>query len=161
MPKLAICSWGSMISGWTKNTQKPKLFRKQKKSSKTQKLNNVQKYGKISDMPFDQRSLIHREALFPPCFVRHNQPENKVKTFFFVWRFQTTSKLKCSNLRPFLSITFPQGINISKIFGHPTLGSGGKKTFKRYLKSEHTDGQTHTQTDISTYRKHRPRGPML
>ena len=24
-----------------------------------------------------------------------------------------------------------------------------------------THGQTHRQTDISTYRKHRPRGPML
>ena len=37
--------------------------------------------------------------------------------------------------------------------------------FKRYLKSEHTDRRTdrrtHGQTDILTYRKHRPRGPML
>ena len=53
--------------------------------------------------------------------------------------------------------------------GHPTSGSGGEKTVKQYLKSEHTDrqmdrrtdGQTDRQTDISTYRKHRPRGPML
>ena len=56
-------------------------------------------------------------------------------------------------------------LKISKNIGHPTSGSKGKKTFKWYLKSEHTDGQTHrrtnTQTDISTYRKHRPRGPML
>ena len=27
--------------GWTKNTQKPKIFEKRKKSSKTQKLKNV------------------------------------------------------------------------------------------------------------------------
>ena len=68
---------------------------------------------------------------------------------------------KCSNLRLLLSITFPQGFRISKNIGHPTSGSEGKKTFKRYLKSEQTDGQTHRQTDISTSRKHRPRGLML
>ena len=33
-----------------------------KKSFKTQKLKNVQKYAKISNTPFDQRSRIHREA---------------------------------------------------------------------------------------------------
>ena len=64
--------------------------------------------------------------------------------------FQT----KSSNLRPLLSITFPQGFRISKNIGHPTSGSAGKKTFKRYLKSEHmdrrTDGQTHGQTDGQT-----------
>ena len=67
-------------------------------------------------------------------------------------------------------ITFPQGFPIFKYFGHTPSGSGGKKTFKRYLKSEHTDKHTHRQTntqtdrqhmDKSTYRKHRPRGPML
>ena len=58
-------------------------------------------------------------------------------------------------------ITFPQGFWISKNIGHLTSGSGGKKTFKRYLKSEPTDRHTDRQTDKSTYRKHRPRGPML
>ena len=54
---------------------------------------------------------------------------------------------------------------MSKNIGHPTLGSGGKNTFKRYLKSEQTDRRTDRrtdrQTDISTYRKHRPRGPCI
>ena len=54
-------------------------------------------------------------------------------------------------------IPFP----ICKIIGHPISGSGGKKTFKWYFKSEQTDGQTHRQMDISTYRKNRPRGLML
>ena len=45
--------------------------------------------------------------------------------------------------------------------GHPTLESGGKKTFIRYLKNEQTHRETHRQMDISTYRKHWPRGPML
>ena len=53
---------------------------------------------------------------------------------------------------------FPKEFHISKNIGLPTLGSGGKKTFKRYLKSEQTDGQTDRQTDISSYRKHRPGG---
>ena len=101
---------GSVVFGWTKNTQKPHFFEKQKKSSRTQKLKNVQRYAKISDLPFDQRSLIHPEAWFPPCFVRQNQKN----FFFFVRQLQTTSKHKCSNVRPLLSITFPKGIRISK-----------------------------------------------
>ena len=85
-------------------------------------------------------------------------PKKKIVMFFLVLSYGITQ------LRPLLSITFPQGFGISKHIGHPTSGSGGKKTVKRYLKSEQTDGhtdtRTHGQTDISTYRKHRPRGPM-
>ena len=55
-------------------------------------------------------------------------------------------------MRPLLFITFPHGFRISKNFGHPTSGSGGKKTVKRYLKSEQTDRQTDRQTHIWTYR---------
>ena len=39
-------------------------------------------------------------------------------------------------MRPLLFITFPHGFWISKNFGRLTSGSGGKNTFKRYLKSE-------------------------
>ena len=49
----------------------------------------------------------------------------------FAWKFYTIYEQKFSNLRPLLSITFPQGSWKSKKFGHWTLGSGGKKTFKR------------------------------
>ena len=87
------------------------------------------------------------------------------KKLFFAWRFLTIFKQKCSNLTPLLSITFPQGFRSSKNIGLPTSGRRGKKTFKRYLKSEHTDKDTDKhrdrQTNISTYRKHRPRGLML
>ena len=55
---------------------------------------------------------------------------------FFARCFQTIFKRKCSYLRPLLSITFPQGFQISKNIGHPTSGSGGKKTVKWYHKSE-------------------------
>ena len=34
-------------------------------------------------------------------------------------------------MRPLLSIIFPQGFRISKNSGHPTSGSGGKKTVKK------------------------------
>ena len=54
-------------------------------------------------------------------------------------------------MRPLLSITFPQGFQISKKFEHPTSGSGGKKTLKRYLKSEHTDKHTDKQTHGRTF----------
>ena len=57
---------------------KTRFFLKQKKSPKTQKLRNVQKYDKISDTPFNQRSLIHRKAWFPPCFVGQRIPQNSI-----------------------------------------------------------------------------------
>ena len=60
-----------------------------------------------------------------------------------LWKFYTLYLYKFLILRPLLSITFPQAFRISKNFGHPTLGSGGKMTFKRYLKSEQTDVGTH------------------
>jgi hypothetical protein len=83
---------------------------------------------------------------------KRRRPKKVKKKTFFARRVKTIFKQKCSYLRPLLSITFPQGFRISK-------------NVKRYLKSEQTDKQTdtrtNTQTDISTYRKHRPRGPML
>ena len=49
-------------------------------------------------------------------------------------------------MRPLLFITFHQEFRISNNIGHPTSGSGGKKTVKWYLKSEQTDRQTHIWT---------------
>ena len=74
------------------------------------------------------------------------------KKLFFARRFSTIFKQKCSYLRQLLSITFPQGFQISKNIGHPTSGSGGKKTVKRYLKSEQTHRQTNRRTDRRTFR---------
>ena len=42
-----------------------------------------------SDTPFNQRSLVHREAWFPPCFIRQNQP----KITFFCLAIFTNSAL--------------------------------------------------------------------
>ena len=49
---------------------------------------------------------------------------------------ETFLEQKCSNLRPLLSITRPQGFQISKKFGHWTFGSGGNKTAKRSEKQQ-------------------------
>ena len=106
-------------------------------------------------MPFDQRSLIHREAWVPPCFVRQNQQKKKK---IAQW-FYTTSKQKCSNVRPLLSSTFPQGFRISKNFGHPTSGSGGEIGLKIYHMKR--DRQTDKHTDIATLWKNRPRADSL
>ena len=62
-------------------------------------------------------------------------------------------------MRPLLSITFPQGFRISKNIGLPTSGSGGKKTVKRYLKSEQTNRQTDIHTNIWTFRLIESIGP--
>ena len=43
-----------------------------------QKLKNILRYSKISNTPFDRRSLINREAWFPPCFARGNQQKNNL-----------------------------------------------------------------------------------
>ena len=50
----------------------------------------------------------------------------------------------------FFPLLFPQGFRIFKNIGHPTSVSGGKKTVKRYLKSEQTHGQIDGQTDRRT-----------
>ena len=50
----------------------------------------------------------------------------------------------------FFPLLFPQGFRIFKNIGHPTSGSGGKMTVKRYLKSEQTDRRTGGQTDGQT-----------
>ena len=46
-----------------------------------------------------------------------------------------------------------------KNIGYPTPGSVGKKTFKRYLKSEHTDRHTDRPTDRRTNRLIESIGP--
>ena len=124
-------------------------YRKKIKTEKTIQNRKTQKTSR--DLPFDQRSLIHREAWFPPCFVRQNQQK---KATFFTRRFQTTSLQKCSILRPLLSSTFPQESQISKNFGHPTSGSGGKIGLKIYhmKRDKQTHRQTHRHTDTQTIR---------
>ena len=85
---------------------------KRKKSSKTQKLKNVQKYGKISNTPFDQRSLIHRKAWFPPCFVGQRIPQNPI---FLKNRknHRKRKNSKTSRNMPKLAVSNPSGSVLS------------------------------------------------
>ena len=53
---------------------------------------------------------------------------------------------KSFQIRNLLFLLLSQGFRIFKNFGHLTSGKGGKKTFKRYLKSEQTNTWTHGHT---------------
>ena len=62
------------------------------------------------DTPLDQRSLIHRERGFR---VDQEYPKSTTKQKKIARPLETTSKQKCSNVRPLLSNTFPQKFRIS------------------------------------------------
>ena len=142
MPKLAMC---------------PLNFEKQKSHPKCKKIKKVQRYAKISDTTLDQRSLIHQEAWFPPCFVRQNQ---KKKKLFFARRFQTTFKQKCSNLKPLLSITFPKDSKSLKILDIRLREVEAKRRSNGASKvNTRTDGQTDVRTDRRTDRLIESIGP--
>ena len=149
--------------GWTKNIQKPEFIeKKEKNSSKMEKLKNLKKYAKTSDTPFDQRSLIHREAWFPHCFVRQNQPN---KTIFF-GDFRPLPNKNVQIWDHFFPLLFAKDSESLKILDIWCREVGAKRRLNCTSKVNRrtdgrTEGQTDTQTDILTYRKHRPRGPML
>ena len=66
---------------------------------------------------------------------------------------------KCSNLRPTLLTTFPQGFRISKKIWTSYFGKWGKKMFKPYLNCEHTDTHTDRRTHRRTFRLLESIGP--
>ena len=81
-----------------------------------QKLKNTKKYAKISDTPFDQRSLFHQEAWFPHCFERQNQQKKLFFLFgnftpfpnkiFWIWdTFKISENLVLHEVSSMLSIT--------------------------------------------------------
>ena len=93
------------------------------------------------------------------CSLRPNLPKNK---HFLRCNFTPFISKSIQIWDHFFPLSFPKNSESeSENFGHLTLGSGGKKTFKRYYKSEQTDGRTNTRTDILTYRKNPTRGPIF
>ena len=62
----------------------------------------------------------------------------KKKTFLPHWLYILYEQ-KCSNLRPLLFNTFPQGFRKSKKFGYWTLGNGGKNTVKLSEKHQYQE----------------------
>ena len=80
----------------------------------------------------------------------------KILTWLTQWFIKP--KLLCGDFTPFIilffkfwdhffSLLFPKESESLKILDIQHWEVGGKKTFKHYLKSEHTDRQTHTQTN--------------
>ena len=57
--------------------------------------------------------------------------KNILKNYLLLRRFYTLYDQKFSNLRQLHSITFPQGLRISKNFKHWTSRSRGKQIVKR------------------------------
>ena len=65
-------------------------------------------------------------------------------------------------LDDFFSLFFPKDSEDLKSLDMGLRGVGAKRPLNGVRKCDgQTDKQTHRHTDISTYRKHRPRGPML
>ena len=78
------------IGGWTKNTPKPTSYQYNRLISKYNRLMLL--YNRLTE----------------------TGPQNQQqKKLFFVRQFLTIFKQKCLNMRPLLSITFPQGFRIS------------------------------------------------
>ena len=115
-----------------------------------QKLKNVYRYDKLSDMPFDQRSLIHREAWFPPCFVRQNQQK---KHFYLRGDFWQFSNKNVQMLDHFFQLLFPKDSESLKILDIPLCEVGAKRRLNGTSKvNTHTDKQTDGQTDRRIFR---------
>ena len=129
--------------GWTKNSQKPIFLKNGKNHLKRKNSKMSRDMPKLTIYPLTRGlSAIGKRGF---QHVLYGKIRRK-KTFFYAAildHFQN-KMVKSEN-------TFSQGFQISKIFGHPTSGSGGKKTFERYLKSEQTDRRTHGQTHRQTH----------
>ena len=110
--------------GWTKNTQKPNFLKKWKKSYKTQKLKKHLRYANINDIPFDQMSLIHWEAWFPPCFVRQNQQKNKL---FLRVDFRPLANKNVQMWDNFFPLLFPKDSESLKILDIRLREVGAKR----------------------------------
>ena len=174
-----ICDTPSLIHreawfpGGPRIPKNPIFLKNGKTHPKRKNSKKVQRYAKISDTAFDQRSLIHRQAWFPggpripqnQIFLKNRKIIQNVKTqkrldicqnqrytlqpvvsnpsesvvstmfckaksakkTFFARQFLSIFKQKCSNLRPLLSTTFPQGFQISKKYWTSNFGKWGQK----------------------------------
>ena len=85
-----------------------------------------------------------------------------LKTFFSPRQLYTLYEQKFSNLRPILLVTLPKDSEYLKHLDIKIWEVGAKRPLKGVRKCDgQTDRQTNKHTDISTYRKQRPRGTML
>ena len=92
-------------------------------------------------MPFDQRSLIHREAWFPPCFVSQNQQTKK--NFFLRGDFKKFSNKNVQMLDHFFPLLSPKDSESLKILDSRLWEVGAKRRLNGTSK---VNGQTHRRT---------------
>ena len=107
---------------------------------------------KLAIYPFDQRSVNHWEAWFPPCFVRQNQPK---KTFFLAIldHFQTKNVQIWESFFPLL---FPKDSESLKILNIQLREVGAKSRLNGTSK---VNTQTNRRTDRRTNRLIESIGP--
>ena len=130
------------IGGWTENTQKPNFLEKRKKSAKTQKLRDPS--GSVVSTMF--------------CKAKSAKKTN----FFLRGNFRQLSNKNVQMLDHFFPLLFPKDSESLKIFDIRLQEVGAKRPLNSTSKvNKQTNIRTDSQTDISTYRKHRPKGPML
>ena len=89
---------------------------------------------KILDIPL--REVGEKRPLNGTSKMKKSEEKRRKK---IARQLKTIFKQKCLYLRQLLSITFPQGFQISKNIGHPTSGSGCKKTVKKDRKPKKTE----------------------
>ena len=101
---------------------------------------------KLAIRPLDQRSLIHLEAWFPPCFVRQNQ--QKKKKTFFARDFRPLPNKNVQMLDHFFPLLFPKYSESLQIFYIRLWEVGAKRPLNGTSKVNiQTDRRTNTQTD--------------
>ena len=92
--------------------------------------------------------IVFNTPLYLSVSLKWTNKKKHLKNTFIARQFHTLFEQKFSNLRPLLSITFPQGFRISKKFGYWTSGSGGQKSEWESLTERQTNRQ---QTNIRTF----------
>ena len=100
---------------------------------------------------FDQKSVIHREALFPPCFVRQNQ--QKKTTVFLRADFRQLSSKNVQRLDHFFPLLFSKDSESLKILDIKLREVGAKRRLNGTSKvnpqtNRQTDGQTDRHFDL-------------
>ena len=84
------------------------------------------------------------------------------KNFFLLGNFRPLLNYNVQMLDHFFPLLFPKDSESLKILDIRLREVGAKRPLNGISKvNRHTDKHTDTQTDILTYRKHRPRGPIL
>ena len=111
---------------------------------KSKKLKNISRYANISNIPFVQRSPIHREAWFPPCVVRQNQLKIN---FFLQGDFRPLPNKNVQMSDHFFPLLFPKDSESLKILDIRPWEVGAKRPLNGTSK---VNRQTHTQTNRHT-----------